>query len=202
MEGDKKYRIIIADRSSIVVEGLSSILGKSSMCTVVSKFYDLESLMDHLPVAHADILIVNPMFVEYSKRDAVRTLFQTDAKCAIVALVYTFVEQSLIRQFHGAIEIDDSVQQIEMCLKNAVSVKNSDNSSNGEDYELSKREIDVLVAVAKGLMNKEIADFLNISIHTVISHRKNISRKTGIKSVSGLTVFALLNNLIDQKDVQ
>ena len=55
----------------------------------------------------------------------------------------------------------------------------------------------VLVAVLTGL-----ADRYNISIHTVISHRKNIARKTGIKSVSGLTVYALLNNMIDQGDVE
>ena len=56
--------------------------------------------------------------------------------------------------------------------------------------------------VARGMTNKEIADRYNISIHTVISHRKNIARKTGIKSVSGLTVYALLNNMIDQGDVE
>ena len=60
----------------------------------------------------------------------------------------------------------------------------------------------MLIAVAKGKMNKEIADQLHISIHTVISHRKNISRKTGIKSVSGLTVYALLNNMIDEREVK
>ena len=59
-----------------------------------------------------------------------------------------------------------------------------------------------MVAVARGMTNKEIADRYNISIHTVISHRKNIARKTGIKSVSGLTVYALLNNMIDQGDVE
>ena len=69
------------------------------------------------------------------------------------------------------------------------------------DVELSKRETDVLVAVAKGMMNKEIADQMNISIHTVISHRKNITRKTGIKSVSGLTVYALLKDLITEDDL-
>ena len=47
----------------------------------------------------------------------------------------------------------------------------------------------------------EIADMMNLSIHTVITHRKNITRKTGIKSVSGLTVYALLNNLIDETEV-
>jgi len=59
-----------------------------------------------------------------------------------------------------------------------------------------------LVCVAKGMLNKEIADFYNISIHTVITHRKNITRKTGIKTVAGLTVYALLNNLIDPSSVE
>ena len=51
-------------------------------------------------------------------------------------------------------------------------------------------------------MNKEIASEFNISIHTVISHRKNISRKTGIKSVSGFVVYALLNNLIEEYEIK
>ena len=49
---------------------------------------------------------------------------------------------------------------------------------------------------------KEIADMFNISIHTVISHRRNITRKTGIKTVAGLTVYAILNNLIDPSSVE
>ena len=67
----------------------------------------------------------------------------------------------------------------------------------GMDKTLTAREKDVLVCVAKGLINKEIADQLNISIHTVITHRKNITRKTGIRTVAGLTVYALLNNLLE-----
>lgn len=66
-----------------------------------------------------------------------------------------------------------------------------------EDNTLSPREKEILLCVAKGMINKEIADALNISIHTVITHRKNITRKTGIKTVAGLTVYALLNNLLE-----
>ena len=66
-----------------------------------------------------------------------------------------------------------------------------------EDSTLSAREKEILVCVAQGMINKEIADHLNISIHTVISHRKNITHKTGIKTVAGLTVYALLNHLLD-----
>jgi regulator of cell morphogenesis and NO signaling len=66
-----------------------------------------------------------------------------------------------------------------------------------DDNALSAREKEILVCVAKGMINKEIAEALNISVHTVISHRKNIAHKTGIKTVAGLTVYALLNNLLD-----
>lgn len=67
--------------------------------------------------------------------------------------------------------------------------------------ELSEREKDVLAQVALGFTNKEIADKLFISIHTVISHRKNITDKLGIKSISGLTVYAILNKLIDTENI-
>lgn len=81
-------------------------------------------------------------------------------------------------------------------------MEQEDLSTRGEGGELSAREKEILVAVAKGMLNKEIADRYNISIYTVISHRKNITRKTGIKTVAGLTVYALLNNLIDMNSIE
>jgi regulator of cell morphogenesis and NO signaling len=71
-----------------------------------------------------------------------------------------------------------------------------DNRKN-ETEELSEREKDVLVQVVRGLSNKEIADVLCISTHTVISHRKNIARKLNIHSTAGLTIYAIVNKLVD-----
>ena len=71
-----------------------------------------------------------------------------------------------------------------------------------ERDDLSDREIEILVSVAQGLLNKEIADKHNISINTVITHRKNITRKTGIKTVAGLTVYAILNGYVDINSVK
>jgi len=71
-----------------------------------------------------------------------------------------------------------------------------------EREELSAREKEILVSVAQGLLNKEIADKHNISINTVITHRKNITRKTGIKTVAGLTAYAILNDLIDINSIE
>jgi regulator of cell morphogenesis and NO signaling len=71
-----------------------------------------------------------------------------------------------------------------------------DNRKN-ETEELSEREKDVLVQVVRGLSNKEIADVLCISTHTVISHRKNIASKLNIHSTAGLTIYAIVNKLVD-----
>lgn len=62
--------------------------------------------------------------------------------------------------------------------------------------ELTPRETDVLRCIAKGLLNKEIADELHISINTVLTHRKNLTAKLGIKTVSGLSLYAMMNGLV------
>ncbi|MEG0948508.1 MAG: response regulator transcription factor [Bacteroidales bacterium] len=63
--------------------------------------------------------------------------------------------------------------------------------------ELSSREIEVLKLITRGLINKEIADELCISLNTVLTHRKNITSKLGIKTVSGLTFYAMMNGYTD-----
>jgi len=67
--------------------------------------------------------------------------------------------------------------------------------------ELTMREIEVLSLVARGFINKEIADKLNISLTTVITHRKNITEKLGIKSVSGLTIYAVMRGYIEADSI-
>ena len=62
---------------------------------------------------------------------------------------------------------------------------------------LSDREIEVLALIAQGFINKEIADQLNIGLTTVITHRKNITEKLGMKSVSALTIYAVMHGYVD-----
>ena len=66
---------------------------------------------------------------------------------------------------------------------------------------LSGREIDVLRLIAKGVTNKEIADKLSISLNTVLTHRKNITAKLGIKTVSGLTFYAIMNGIVSGEEI-
>ena len=62
---------------------------------------------------------------------------------------------------------------------------------------LSDREIEVMALIVQGYINKEIADQLNISLSTVITHRKNIMDKLGMKSVSALTIYAVMHGYVD-----
>lgn len=94
---------------------------------------------------------------------------------------------------HCAIE-DDILRP---ALAQAQTPRKSRRQALPETEELSDRERDVLIQVVKGLSNKEIADVLCISTHTVISHRKNITRKLDIHSTAGLTIYAIVNKLVD-----
>lgn len=71
------------------------------------------------------------------------------------------------------------------------------NEQKTEIGELSNREKDVLVQIVNGLSNKEIADKLCLSTHTVMSHRKNIARKLNIHSTAGLTIYAIVNGIVE-----
>jgi regulator of cell morphogenesis and NO signaling len=71
-----------------------------------------------------------------------------------------------------------------------------------ETEALSERELDVLVQIVKGLSNKEIADVLCISTHTVITHRKNITRKLNIHSTAGLTIYAIVNKFVNLTNLE
>ena len=88
--------------------------------------------------------------------------------------------------------------------QNDVSAKISSMISQApqSDEQLSDREKDVIVALVQGMTNKEIADHLFISINTVITHRRNIARKLQIHSPAGLTIYAIVNNLVDISSVK
>lgn len=99
------------------------------------------------------------------------------------------------------IETTIPAQKIYAIIHDMLDVLPNGSARAHESSDLTDREKDVLKLVAHGHSNKEIADKLFISIHTVISHRQNITEKLGIKSISGLTVYAIINGLIDTEHI-
>jgi DNA-binding CsgD family transcriptional regulator/iron-sulfur cluster repair protein YtfE (RIC family) len=94
----------------------------------------------------------------------------------------------------------DSSSRILLKLNTSIQIDKSDVSS--PCHQLSEREKDVLKLLVKGYSNKEVSNKLFISTHTVMSHRKNIARKLNIRSVAGLTVFAILNGIMSMDELQ
>ena len=109
---------------------------------------------------------------------------------------------------HAQVEDDifiPAVRRLEQKLKQSdVTAKISNMIGKNVDGTevLGEREKDVIVALVQGMTNKEIADHLCISVNTVITHRRNIARKLQIHSPAGLTIYAIVNNLVDITSVK
>lgn len=184
---------LIVEPSEIVRTGLQMILDEDGTFRLLSPLYDAVILEERVKTLQPDLLIVNPTLMMPPALLQMASVQQAKPNIAIAALVYQYVEPELLQRFKAIVDIRERRSQIVTVLKEEVKrVKEMED----ENYELSDREREVLVLVAQGLSSKEIADRLNISIHTVNSHRKNITRKTDIKSVAGLAVYATLHNMV------
>lgn len=188
-----KINILIAEPSDIIREGLMSLLGDEEFA-FLAPLRDLPTdLPQRLSHIQPDILIMNPTLLQSPTKMQLAAIMQARPQMAVVALIYQYVEPLLIQSFKTLIDIREQGSHVPQLLRECCQ---SGEESSDENYDLSERESEVLVLVAQGLSSKEIADRLNISIHTVNTHRKNITHKTGIKSVAGLAVYAMLHNLV------
>ena len=185
-------RILILEPSAIVSEGLKTLLQRSHQVEVLPPVCEVENLPELLRSEKPEMLVANPLVLTQGRKNQLHVLRQEFPDLVTVALVYEYVEPALRRQFQGELDIRENSETLVPLL---LSLLDSAPSASPAEYELSERELEVLRLVAKGLTNKEIADNLSLSVHTVMSHRKNITRKTGIRSVAGLTVFAMMKGL-------
>ena len=190
-------RIVIIEPYAMIAQGLRLMIDEIKGYEVSAIIADSHYIERIVPL-HPDIIIVNPSLIDIKKRGELEDMSQRLPNTLFAALVYQYVDPEVLRYFKTTIEISDSREKIAVKLRQMLET----GEQPTESTELSDREKEILVAVAKGLTNKSIAEQYHLSIHTVITHRKNLTRKTGIKSVSGLAVYAILNNLIDIKDVE
>ncbi|MFA5329015.1 MAG: response regulator transcription factor [Prolixibacteraceae bacterium] len=196
-----KTKVLVVDRSEIIRQGIQSILKTQSFNYEVSFSDSSREISDHLRTGKYNILLVNPSAYFDSKGERIKLLRQEAINFGfkLIALVYAYFDEQLLSLFDEVIYINDDEEKIFSKLEKIVEATN-DSPEEDENANLSQRELDVVKLIALGKSNREIAEELFISIHTVISHRKNITNKLGIKSVSGLTIYAVINKLIGTED--
>ncbi len=199
MENRKTVTLIMP--SDIVARGLESILSEHEGFLVQENLVDCSRASEaKLRNLSPDVIIIDPSVFDYQSRKEGRLAIAELCDASVIALEGPAVTEDILKQYDGSVSLYDDAGSILKKIHAALESKQPEAVS--ESDELSAREKEILVCVAQGMLNKEIADKFSLSIYTVITHRKNITRKTGIKTVAGLTVYAILNNLIDISSVQ
>lgn len=191
--------LAVAETSHIIRKGLVYILSQLPIVSKVVELKELEDINCQINIIKPDGILVNPMLLGHTHKSDIRQQLSLNKDVAIIALVYNIIDERFYQSYDAVIQINDSESKIEQLLSNCL---NKETAKASEQDGLSDREKEILTSVVKGMSNKEIAEFHNISIHTVITHRRNIARKLEIHSVSGLTIYAILNKLVDIKDIQ
>lgn len=196
-------KILLVIPSVIAARGLESILSDLGGFEVAGILRDLsQSSQTRLRSLKADVIVLDPSVFDHEGRTHLRSRLGELSDAAFVGFQSGLMSEEVLRQFDETISLYDEPSDVIRKLRSASAREQAPGKTDGQEEQLSAREKEVLVCVAKGMLNKEIADKLNLSIYTVITHRKNITRKTGIKTVAGLTVYALLGGLIDTSSLE
>ena len=166
-----------------------------------SENYDIETFSKHHNQVDHKVKELKSIIIKYLPSDGLRNN-------QLSATLYDIYNNEEWLKQHSMVEDEifiPAIRLLERKIKQSdVTYKISNMiNQNPSNYEaLSDREKDVIVSLVQGMTNKEIADHLFISINTVITHRRNIARKLQIHSPAGLTIYAIVNNLVDISSVK
>lgn len=188
-----EIKVIIVHGSEIIQQGLYVII-KNLFDQESVLLKSTEELKNYQTINGAKILVLVDSQLDHDMIS--KTPLYKHNSLSIIMIRNNSEAKTCQENCDCCFNLSDSKSRIYDLLNPFLITKNN-NSENTSSSLLTVREIEVVKLVAFGKTNKEIAEELFISIHTVISHRKNITEKLGIKSISGLTVYAMLNNLID-----
>ena len=200
MKNRNNIKIVIAENSLILRSGISAVLKRLSDYNYtfsINEVSNMDAFMLFSRLHRPEIAIINPLFlggvsIANYKRD------NPDTK--VVALVSGYFDNKTLADFDGSISIFDDLDTVNDTISSVLHIEEDDD--NIETEQLSQREKEIIGCVVKGLTNKAIAEKLSISIHTVITHRRNISKKLQIHSSAGLAIYAIVNKIVEIQDIK
>lgn len=190
--------IAIVEQNTLTALGLQTIIEELLPKAIIRVFPSFERLVDDTPDMYAHYFVSAQIYFAH-------TAFFLERKTKTIVL--SGGEQPTLNVIHTLnihLPQDKLVKGI-MALRSSghdgAQRPASSYPQHDTEHDLSPREIEVLILITKGFINKEIADKLSISLTTVISHRKNITEKLGIKSASGLAVYAVMHGYIEADSI-
>lgn len=213
----KKIKILIADNSYLIRKGFCTLINQVNDFCLVGEATKAEELSEKLLIHNPDVLVIdyNSRYFCLDDLSIIRQYFPGVKILAITyhqsqAVISKAIEYGVMSHLLkdcGEEEIIESIfctsrGEKFMCGK-IVDLLLQENKISSSKYacdgvKLSEREIQILQLIAEGLANKQIADKLFISVHTVMTHRKHIMSKLKINNTASLVMYALQENLIPQ----
>lgn len=213
-----KIKILIADNSYLIREGLRSIISGIKEFKFVGEVEKAEDIAEKILLYQPNVLVIDytsPFFciqdlqIIHQKFPATNILAITnpETKTTISQAIENGVVSYLLKDC-GKDEIIEAIQNtargqkffcgkiLDIVIKDKDVIPSEKISCDG--VKLSSREVEIIQLVAEGMSNKEIADRLFLSVHTITTHRKNIMSKLGVNNTAGLVMFAIRQNLIKQ----
>lgn len=211
-----KTKVVLVDDHKLFRDGLLSLLQNSDKVEVVSAYASSEDLLHNLKGLHTDIVITDISMSRMNGIELTEHLHQNFPCIKVMILSMHNNEEFIMKALEAGakaylpkdiagtelIEAITSVAQGEEYYNPMISATimkslTRKKQEERENHTLTSREIEVLKLVADGLMNKEVADKLNISIRTVDCHKNNILNKLELNTTAELVKYAIRNQLIE-----
>lgn len=187
-------KCMVVENSDLLYAGLVAMLGQIRAGIQVTRTQDVLRLREQMERERPDVLLLNPLWAGGETPSKIKAAAdRPDLLC--VAFLTDLSSLSATAEYDAQISVYDSFEQIRDKME-ALSPKESE-----EEKTLSQREKEIVTYVVKGFTNKQIADKLFLSQHTVVTHRRNIASKLNIHSSAGLTVYAIASKLVRLEDI-
>ena len=203
MSNNRSLNIVVAESSVIIRSGLSAVLKRlPNMDVHPVEVTSAEALSNYANLHQPDVIIINPAFEGGFGLHAFKTAHPRLGHTKYVALLSSVITNNLLKEYDDHFSICDELDVIASKLNSLTHAQEEETEKENDAETLSQREKEIITCVVKGMTNKAIADKLYLSIHTVITHRRNIARKLQIHSPAGLTIYAIVNKLVELSDIQ
>ncbi|OUP09665.1 helix-turn-helix transcriptional regulator [Mediterranea sp. An20] len=201
MNTNTPLKIVIAESSVIIRSGLAVVLRRLPNLSVQPvEIATPESLTHYMQMHTPDIVIANPNFGGWFDLTTFKAAHEKSG-IRYMALISSVTDPNMLKAYDGHFSICDDLDTIGAQINQILHTEEPE-EENGEQDVLSQREKEIVTCVVKGMTNKAIADKLFLSIHTIITHRRNIARKLQIHSPAGLTIYAIVNKLVALEDIK
>ena len=204
MNNKLSLKIVVADTSVIIRSGVSAVLKRIPNLDVHPvEVTSAEALGNYANLHRPDMVIINPAFDGWFNLPAFKGQHPRLEGVKYVALISSVTNNNVLKEYDERFSICDDLDIIAAKLNGLMRTdEEADEEKESEADTLSQREKEIVTCIVKGMTNKAIAEQLFLSIHTVITHRRNIARKLQIHSSAGLTIYAIVNKLVELSDIK